>query len=124
MIIQACHSFSNRTLEGAGLDSSKAPPCEKDHISLVRPHTLLVHATVMGGTAVRGALAAAIAKEVEKADEEIDFPKAVTHAFGRVSQQNHQQTPIQQNTLQKSLYLTKQIEELPIPSILDPSVRT
>ena len=86
------------------VDVSKASPPDNERIILVRPHTPLVHATVMGGTAVRGALAGALCDKINKAKGEIGVPKLMTDAFGNIS---GPQTPIQHSTLQKSLVFPK-----------------
>ena len=71
MLIQACQVASPG--EQSSTSSDPAPvqvsdPHVDQHITLLRPHTVLLLATVRGGKAIRGAFTGAMADEFRSAD--------------------------------------------------------
>ena len=83
---------------------------EQQHIVLRRPHTVLLHATVPDGTALRGSYTGALAAQLSKASEakeKMDINQAHTLAVNtmRSSGANQKQVPMMQHTLEKFLVL-------------------
>ena len=76
MLIQACQVAS----PGASVISTTDPapvqisdPQKDTHITLTRPHTVLLLATVRGGIAIRGAYTGAMADQFRSADWKTDI---------------------------------------------------
>ena len=72
VIIQACRTTSHTLLPSEYFDAA-VPPCETTHITLTRPHTVLLLATSEGQPARRGAFTAAIAAQIMTADGRKDI---------------------------------------------------
>ena len=67
MIIQACQSTETQQ-ETSGYDAMSSSPEANSHITLERPHIVLLNATLRGGYATRGAYTKAIFDAFKLAD--------------------------------------------------------
>ena len=105
VIIQACRTTSHTLLPSEYFDAA-VPPCETTHITLTRPHTVLLLATSEGQPARRGAFTAAIAAQIMTADGRKDissmFDLAV-HETIPVARFKYQQIPEMRKTTSKKL---------------------
>ena len=71
MLIQACQVASPGAAGASFLDPAPvqiSDPQQDTHITLTRPHTVFLLATVRGGTAIRGAFTGAMADQFRYAD--------------------------------------------------------
>lgn len=106
MIVQACQGY-------IPLESQSQPEVEGSqeihrHVVLTRPHTLLLMASVVGGSAYRGEFTGALAKQIAKADGKVTILEMVENSIidmNRRKSKAHQQTPFFRNTLQRTLIL-------------------
>ena len=80
MVIQACQLFSSYgVLPSQPSESDPATPSQltdphnNKHIVLIRPHTVLLLATVTGGLAIRGAFTGALADQIRVSDGKTDI---------------------------------------------------
>ena len=85
------------------------------HVTLTRPHTLLLMSSVAGGFAIRGAFTGAIARQFAKADGKITINDMVTNAIIEMKKfatddDVLEQAPESRNTLQKILILPPKVE--------------
>lgn len=134
VIIQACQSLRqpsarsrqspDRTPPDRSLvDANMTNPAHRGHIELVRPHSVLLLASVMGGEAVRGALTSTLAYEFRESDGKRDILTMFTRAVARMKEGNpdcEAQTPECRNTLQKHLVLPQATNEERRSSFLTP----
>lgn len=98
MLIQACQVASPeepgaRLVDPAPVDIND--PHQDTHIRLLRPHTVLLLATVRGGKAIRGAFTQAMANQFKSADGKKDIVAMFNNAVkclkkGKECQQIHQ----------------------------------
>ena len=77
MILQACQNASLAKLQSPQKSASNScdpvpillsDPDSNQHITLTRPHTVLLMSTVRGGVAYRGAFTGAIATQLSSSD--------------------------------------------------------
>ena len=78
MLIQACQVASPgasgiSTTDPAQKQNQISDPQQDTHITLTRPHTLLLLATVRGGKAIRAAFTGAMADQFRSADGKTDL---------------------------------------------------
>ena len=117
ILIQACQD-ANRALlvsnatAGATVEPDPAPtqlsdPHRDQHITLTRPHTVLLLATVRGGVAYRGVFTGAMADQFRSADGSTEIHTMFTRAAAKVNQSPgcSNQDPKFEGTLKKTLVL-------------------
>ena len=75
MLLQACQVADDSQLAKYTTSKSHDPaptslsdPLSNQHITLTRPHTVLLLATVTGGLAIRGAFTGALADQIRVSD--------------------------------------------------------
>ena len=84
MLLQACQVDESKLAQYTTLKShdpapsSLSDPLSNQHITLTRPHTVLLLATVRGGVAYRGVFTGAMADEFRSADGKKDI--SLSHA--------------------------------------------
>mgnify|MGYP001792504309 FL=1 len=120
MLIQACQEANIALLvteatTGATAEPDPAPtqlsdPHRDQHITLTRPHTVLLLATVRGGVAYRGVFTGAMADQFRSADGEKDintmFTLAASLTVQKLVERNvPEQTPKLESTTNKFLIL-------------------
>ena len=101
MIIQACQSTETQQ-ETSGYDAMSRSPEANTHITLERPHIVLLNATLRGGYATRGAYTKAISDAFKLADGSHDI--YTLHCKAQ-SIMGENQTPEFRSSLKKRLYL-------------------
>lgn len=83
---------------------------DKTHISLERPNTVLISATVPGGKAYRGAFTGALSDQIRHADGKADIHEMFQQAYKQLQKEHPKQTPVLSHTLRKSLVLPPSIK--------------
>lgn len=137
MVIQACQIFTTHgIIQPQDYESDPAPGHMADslidrHIVLLRPHTVLLLATVAGGLALRGTFTGALADEIRRADGKTDicamFNRAV-NSMMRNGPADYSQTPELRATTSKDLFLPpalqrRMIVDQPLTTFIYPSHR-
>ena len=104
MIIQACQSTEiQRETPDNDIDMAmRNSPEANSHITLERPHTVLLNATLRGGYATRGAYTKALSDALKLADGSHDIH--TLHCMAQSIMGDHQ-TPEFRSSLKKRLYL-------------------
>ena len=116
LLLQACQGLttSTHTYQRAPEADETDPavpylpnvPHNNKHIVLQQPHTVLLSATVTGGTAFRGVYTGAIAQELRKADGRTDIhPMHISSVAELPAADRAEQTPEYRSTMQKVLIL-------------------
>ena len=97
MIIQACQHTETTQIEApADTDMAMRSSSAADtHITLERPHTVILQATLRGGYAKRGGYSNSIAEQLRQADDKTDVHERLKHGDA--------QTPQFTSTLKKKL---------------------
>ena len=92
MLLQACQVADDSQLakyttlkSHDPAPSSLSDPLSNQHITLTRPHTVLLLATVRGGVAYRGVFTGAMADEFRSADGKKDIYAMFTSAAAKVA---------------------------------------
>ena len=101
MIIQACQSTETQQ-ETPVYDAMGSSSEANSHITLERPHIVLLNATLRGGYATRGAYTKAISDAFKLADGSHDIH--ALHCKAQSMMGDHQ-TPEFRSSLKKRLYL-------------------
>lgn len=83
---------------------------DKTLISLTRPNTVLLSATVPGGKAYRGAFTGALSDQIRHADGKADILKMFQQANKQLQKEHPMQTPVLWSTLSKYLVLPPSIQ--------------
>ena len=104
MLIQACQSIETlRETPDNDIDMAmRNSPEANSHITLERPHIVLLNATLRGGYATRGAYTKAISDAFKLADGSHDIH--TLHCKAQSMMEDHQ-TPEFRSSLNKRLYL-------------------
>ena len=90
----------------------RSSSAEESRITLERPHTVLLLASLRGGYATRGAYTNAMADEFRKADGRSDIYEMHSRAVVRMQREPKiNQTPEFRSTLAKQLVLHQSISE-------------
>ena len=116
ILIQACQdadrAFASHATGGGKAEPDPAPtqlsdPHRDQHITLTRPHTVLLLATVRGGVAYRGVFTGAMADQFRSADGSTEIHTMFTRAAAKVNQSPgcSNQDPKFEGTLKKTLVL-------------------
>ena len=120
MLIQACQESNiallvSEATTGATAEADPAPiqlsdPHRDQHITLTRPHTVLLIATVRGGVAYRGVFTGAMADQFRSADGKKDINAMFTLAANSTRLRNDwslaaEQIPKLESTTHKFLIL-------------------
>ena len=114
MLLQACQAADDAQLAKYTASTSHDPaptslsdPLSNQHITLTRPHTVLLLATVRGGVAYRGVFTGAMADEFRSADGKKDiyamFNSAAAEVAATLGCEN--QDPKFESTTKKTLIL-------------------
>ena len=103
MLLQACQGAHRRNLAESdpAVPTQMSDPHKDQHITLTRPNTVLLLATVRGGVAYRGVFTGAMADQFRSADGETNIYAMFTEASSKCSQQN----PKFESTAKKRLVL-------------------
>ena len=96
----------NTELSGKKEMASRVCPCESTYVTLTRPHTALLFATVRGGLAERGAYTIALADKLASSKRRKDIYDIHRRAVKEL-RKNHgiEQTPEFRSTLEKEFVL-------------------
>ena len=116
MLIQACQKGINRLSESSSASVKEDPlptqlsdPSSNQHITLTRPHTVLLLATVRGGVAYRGMFTGAMADQFRSSDGRTDIYRMFTQAVSAMKksqpESTYQQDPEFRAVTEKTLIL-------------------
>ena len=114
MLIQACqygdkslvpHATGGGTPEPDPAPTQLSDPHRDQHITLTRPHTVLLLATVRGSTAYRGVFTGAMADQFRSAGSRRDLYAMFTSAASEVTTALPNQQPQVTSTTTKTLRL-------------------
>ena len=84
------------------------------HIELIRPHTILLLATVAGGQAERHLFTGIIAQSIRQVDGKKDFYEIFKQAAREMECERPEQHPLLQSTLKKELILPVERDNMAI----------
>ena len=100
----ASQAIGGGTPEPDPAPTQLSDPHRDQHITLTRPNTVLLLATVRGGVAYRGVFIGAMADQFRSADGKKDMNAMFTLAANS-TRQKHEQIPKLENTTHKFLIL-------------------